>query len=94
MEFDSSSPQPRYINKHANSDEDDVNDQLAIEQGVKIRLKIVGTRVDATEIFAIGSCLTLHVHVCKAHTKGCLEQARSRKTIWVLKLKHNDLLAS
>ncbi|GAA5912345.1 DNA-directed RNA polymerase II subunit RPB7 [Sporobolomyces salmoneus] len=30
-------------------------DVLKIEKGTKIRLKIVGTRVDATEIFAIGT---------------------------------------
>ncbi|KAL8276815.1 hypothetical protein RQP46_010746 [Phenoliferia psychrophenolica] len=30
-------------------------DTLKIEKGTKIRLKIVGTRVDATEIFAIGT---------------------------------------
>ncbi|KAM0750223.1 hypothetical protein T439DRAFT_339777 [Meredithblackwellia eburnea MCA 4105] len=30
-------------------------DTLTIEKGTKIRLKIVGTRVDATEIFAIGT---------------------------------------
>ncbi|MBW0567051.1 hypothetical protein O181_106766 [Austropuccinia psidii MF-1] len=30
-------------------------DQATIEKGTRIRLKIVGTRVDATEIFAIGT---------------------------------------
>ncbi|GAA5866769.1 hypothetical protein JCM8547_003558 [Rhodosporidiobolus lusitaniae] len=30
-------------------------DTLSIQKGTKIRLKIVGTRVDATEIFAIGT---------------------------------------
>jgi len=30
-------------------------DQLTIQQGTKVRVKIVGTRVDATEIFAIGT---------------------------------------
>ncbi|BGO91071.1 hypothetical protein NBRC10512_005836 [Rhodotorula toruloides] len=30
-------------------------DTLTIQKGTKIRLKIVGTRVDATEIFAIGT---------------------------------------
>ncbi|POY72205.1 hypothetical protein BMF94_4781 [Rhodotorula taiwanensis] len=29
--------------------------QLTIQKGTKIRLKIVGTRIDATEIFAIGT---------------------------------------
>ncbi|GAA5884387.1 hypothetical protein JCM3774_002354 [Rhodotorula dairenensis] len=30
-------------------------DTLTIQKGTKIRLKIVGTRIDATEIFAIGT---------------------------------------
>ncbi|KAF5324922.1 hypothetical protein D9611_004111 [Ephemerocybe angulata] len=34
-----------------------------IEKGVKVRLKIVGTRVDATEIFAIGTIKEDHLGV-------------------------------
>ena len=34
------------------------NDQtLIIQPGTKVRLKIVGTRIDSTEIFAIGKYL-------------------------------------
>jgi len=51
MVFDSSANPPCF--KHRNMDEDD--EEGLIEKGTKVRLKIVGTRVDATEIFAIGT---------------------------------------
>lgn len=44
MKFDANSNPPSYASE----------DQL-IEKGIKVRLKIVGTRIDATEIFAIGT---------------------------------------
>ncbi|GAW03396.1 RNA polymerase Rpb7 [Lentinula edodes] len=39
------------------------SDQQIIEKNTKIRLKIVGTRVDATEIFAIGTVNEEHLGV-------------------------------
>jgi len=51
MVFNSSANPPCFAPR--NSDEDE--DENQIQKGTKVRLKIVGTRVDATEIFAIGT---------------------------------------
>jgi len=39
------------------------SEDQVIEKGTKVRLKIVGTRVDATEIFAIGTIKEDHLGV-------------------------------
>jgi len=46
MKFDPNASPPCFVNSE---------EQISIERNAKIRLKIVGTRVDATEIFAIGT---------------------------------------
>jgi len=33
------------------------NDEIRIKEGDRIRIRLIGTRVDATEIFAIGSMM-------------------------------------
>lgn len=48
IKFDPASNPPRFA---TNSEE---ADEVVIEKGTKVKLKVVGTRVDATEIFAIG----------------------------------------
>ena len=48
MEFDPNSTPPSY---HTDDSE------VVIEEGSHVRLRIMGTRVDATEIFSIGSLL-------------------------------------
>jgi len=52
MKFDPNSNPPSYAS----------NDQV-IERDTHVRLKIVGTRVDATEIFAIGTIKEDHLGV-------------------------------
>ncbi|KAI8906683.1 hypothetical protein EDD86DRAFT_209512, partial [Gorgonomyces haynaldii] len=47
--FDSNANPPAYVG------EGEQFDQVKIEKGETVRLRIVGTRVDATEIFAIGT---------------------------------------
>ena len=46
LKFDTSANPPRFASAG--------EDENVVEKGTKVRLKIVGTRVDATEIFAIG----------------------------------------
>lgn len=48
IKFDPAANPPRFA---TNTDE---TDEIVIEKGTKVRVKVVGTRVDATEIFAIG----------------------------------------
>lgn len=47
MKFDPTSNPPSYAS--------DEGEGEVIEKGIKLRCKLIGTRVDATEIFAIGS---------------------------------------
>ena len=48
MEFDPNSTPPCYKTQ---------DEEFVIQQNDKIRLKIVGTRVDANDIFAIGTLM-------------------------------------
>ncbi|TFY56302.1 hypothetical protein EVG20_g8979 [Dentipellis fragilis] len=52
MKFDPNSNPPSFA-----------SDEQIIEKNTKVRLKIVGTRVDATEIFAIGTIKEDHLGV-------------------------------
>jgi len=52
MRFDPNSNPPSFA-----------SDESVIEKGTRVRLKIVGTRVDATEIFAIGTIKEDHLGV-------------------------------
>lgn len=58
MVFNSSANPPCFAPRNADEDED----ENQIQKGTKVRLKIVGTRVDATEIFAIGEQLPVIFH--------------------------------
>lgn len=53
MKFDPASNPPRFATDSEEADE------IMIEKGTKVKLKVVGTRVDATEIFAIGMLTTV-----------------------------------
>lgn len=54
-----------------------------IEKNTRVRLKIVGTRVDATEI--VSALLSFQVHYLMLVTSLLL--GRSRKITWVLSTK-------
>ncbi|KAH6565436.1 hypothetical protein BASA50_010938 [Batrachochytrium salamandrivorans] len=51
LKFDSNSNPPAYVGEGQEFGEA----SLRVEKGATVRLRIVGTRVDATEIFAIGT---------------------------------------
>ncbi|CED82266.1 DNA-directed RNA polymerase subunit E' [Phaffia rhodozyma] len=56
MIFDPNSNPPAYsMAKTEDNDDTDENGSIKVEKGTKLRCKLIGTRVDATEIFAIGS---------------------------------------
>ncbi|KNE94349.1 hypothetical protein PSTG_12251 [Puccinia striiformis f. sp. tritici PST-78] len=54
-------------------------DQATIEKGTRIRLKIVGTRVDATEIFAIGT-----IKVCSCSLTSCYVSRTNSQPSFIL----------
>lgn len=49
LSFDPKASNAAYTNGQTGAD------AVSIEKGSKLRVKLIGTRVDATEIFAIGS---------------------------------------
>ena len=57
MVFNSSANPPCFAPRNSDDDED----ENQIQKGTKVRLKIVGTRVDATEIFAIGASAVAYI---------------------------------
>lgn len=69
-----------------------MNAQLSITKSTKIRLKIVGTRVDATEIVRFSSLLPVFLHGIDRLSLHSSPLARSRRTTSARSLEPNPPL--